>query len=260
VFTYSFGRPKGEALGKIVGDWLIFRLRKHVPVPLSSRQSFMNYFTHALNHLSDPYFMAGTAIPDWLSVVDRKVRFRPRQLEPWLGHDEADLARIAAGTLQHLNDDDWFHSTRGFTEVTSELTYRFRAALGADEQYHCGFLGHVGMELLLDGILMEMYPDKFEEYWRILDSVDAARIQNAVNRMARFPATRLAWFIDLFRREQFLRCYANDHALLSRLNQVLVRVKLCPVPAETVTVIAEGRSYVRGRLPDLLPPQHFSLP
>lgn len=220
----------------------------------------MNYFAHALNHLSRPYFLAGTAVPDWLSVADRKVRLRPRHLEPWLGHEEAGLAQVAAGTLQHLNDDDWFHSTRGFAEVTSELTGRFRKALGADEQFHCGFLGHVGMELLLDGILMETYPDQFEEYWRVLDSIDPAKVQNSVNRMARSPTRNLAWFIDLYRREQFLRCYLNDRSLLSRLNQVLVRVKLCPVPAETVLVIAEGRSFVRDRLPDLLPSQHFLLP
>ncbi|MBM4076677.1 MAG: hypothetical protein FJ267_13690, partial [Planctomycetes bacterium] len=119
----------------------------------------MNYFTHALNYLDRPYFMAGTAIPDWLSVVDRKVRFRPQHLVPWIDQSGTVRSELAAGTQQHLLDDAWFHSTRGFVEVTSELTSVFRKHLGVDEGFHCGFLGHVGMELLLDAALIQLYPN-----------------------------------------------------------------------------------------------------
>jgi hypothetical protein len=220
----------------------------------------MNYFAHALNHLDQPYFIAGTAVPDWLSVVDRKVRLRPRMLQPWLADADPIQSEIAAGTLRHLNDDDWFHATRGFVEVTEELTRSFRQSLGADEKYHCGFLGHVGMELLLDGVLMDLYPVRFEDYWRSLELIDAARVEVAVNRMAKFPAERLAWFIDLYRREQFLRAYENDRELLRRLNQVLSRVKLSPIPDEAVETIKFGRTLVRQRLTDLLPAEHFHLP
>lgn len=220
----------------------------------------MNYFTHALNHLDRPYYMAGTAIPDWLSVVDRKIRLRPRLLEPWLNSPDEIQSAVAAGALQHLKDDDWFHSTRGFFEVTSELTRLFRKQLGADNQFHCGFLGHVGMELILDGVLIDVYPDRFAQYWIQLETVDAVLVENAVNRMARSPTERLAWFIDLYRREQFLRGYARDQTLLRRLNQVMLRVKLVPIPDDAEEVIAIGRILVRQRLRDLLPEQYFSLP
>ena len=220
----------------------------------------MNYFTHALNHLDRPYFMAGTALPDWLSVIDRKVRLRPRLLEPWLNSSDEIQSAVAAGALRHLTDDDWFHSTRGFVEVTSELTLLFREQLGPDNRIPCGFLGHVGMELLLDGVLINRYPSQFEEYWNQLASVDPRLVEIAVNRMARFPTERLSWFIDLYRREQFLRCYTDDRSLLRRLNQVLLRVKLSPIPDEAEVVIRRGRLLVERRLCDLLPNERFSLP
>lgn len=220
----------------------------------------MNYFTHALNHLDRPYYMAGTAIPDWLSVVDRTIRLRPRLLEPWLNSPDEVQSAVAAGTLRHLTDDDWFHSTRGFFEVTTELTRLFRMRLGTDNQFHCGFLGHVGMELILDGVLMDLYPQRFEEYWMQLETVDAVLVESAVNRMARIPTERLAWFIDLYRREQFLRAYANDQSLLNRLNQVLLRVKLSPIPEVAEEVVTIGRMLVRQRLRDLLPEEYFLLP
>ena len=222
-------------------------------------KNLMNYFAHALNHIARPYFLAGTAIPDWLSAVDRKVRLRPRCLEPWLCCEDAVQSEIAAGALKHLTDDDWFHSTRGFVEVTSELTRLFRERLGPDERFHCGFLGHVGMELILDGVLMVRYPERFEEYWRGMEFVEPTIIESAVNRMAKIPTDRLAWFIDHYRREQFLRSYENDRTLLTRLNQALLRVKLSPIPLEAEEVVAVGRSLVTQRLRDLLPVEHFLL-
>jgi hypothetical protein len=220
----------------------------------------MNYFAHALNYLDQPYFMAGTALPDWLSVVDRKVRLRPRLLEPWRSSADELHASVAAGAMQHLDDDSWFHSTRGFVEVTSELTHLFRTQLGPDSPVHCGFLGHVGMELLLDSVLIERFPKQFETYWDQLQAVNPELIQAAVNQMARVPTDRLAWFIDLYRREQFLRCYLDDHKLLNRLNQVLMRVQLTPMPSEAEAAIRDGRQLVQRRWRDLLPEEHFCLP
>ena len=39
----------------------------------------MNYFAHGREFVDEPYFLAGTAVPDWLSVVDRPTRIRSRQ-------------------------------------------------------------------------------------------------------------------------------------------------------------------------------------
>lgn len=218
----------------------------------------MNYFTHAIHHLDRPYFAAATAIPDWLSVADRRVRLRPRQLEPWFESDDPIQAEVAAGAARHLHDDGWFHATRGFAEVTNELTLLFRNALGADDKYHCGFLGHVGMELLLDSVLIERHPEKIDRYYDLLGEVDPAQIQTAVNRMAKEPTERLAWFIDLFRQKQFLRDYSDDDRLLLRLNQVLQRVKLSPLPTEAIALLARAREIVRHRVDDLLPAEHFA--
>jgi hypothetical protein len=219
----------------------------------------MNYFAHALHHLDRPYFVAGTAVPDWLSVVDRKVRMRPRLLEPWLKSDDRIQSEIALGAAQHLHDDGWFHATRGFTEVTTELTHLFRFHLGADDKYNCGFLGHVGMELLLDAALMQRFPEEFDRYYAILGDVDPAVIEAAVNRMAKQPTDRLAWFIDLFRREQVLRDYSDDAQLLTRLNQVLVRVKLSPLPTIALGPLGRARTIVRQRIRELLPVEYFPL-
>ncbi|MBL8851778.1 MAG: hypothetical protein JNG89_19025, partial [Planctomycetaceae bacterium] len=93
----------------------------------------MNYFAHGLHHLDRPLFLAGTAVPDWMSVADRAVRVRPKLIEPLLSDESPDGVEIIAGMLRHFADDDWFHATPAFAITTAELTTRFAALVPDDD-------------------------------------------------------------------------------------------------------------------------------
>ena len=144
----------------------------------------MNYFAHALPFLDRPYFVAGTAVPDWLAVADRKVRLRSKHAEAFLDDADPCVAEVAAGILQHLRDDAQFHATRAFAETSLELTARVRDALGGETGLRPAFLGHLLVELLLDAALVADDPGRLTAYYRVLDEVDAQRVEAAVNRMA----------------------------------------------------------------------------
>lgn len=217
----------------------------------------MNYFAHAIRFLDRPWFLAGTAVPDWLSAADRRVRLRHKQVEPWCQHAEHPVAELAAGIRQHLDDDGWFHATRGFAEVTAELAGRFRAAVGTGDGFRCGFLGHIVTEMLIDAVLIDDDPDLLQEYHAALAAVDPRTVETLINRMSAVPTDRLAGFIQLFQQERILEDYRDSARLAWRLNQVLRRVKLVPLPASAIRVLEEGRSLIRERLADLLPPERF---
>ena len=170
---------------------------------------------------------------------------------------ESDVRQVAEGAAQHLHDDAWFHSTAGFQEVTSELSRRFRSALGPDHPLPCGFLGHVVTELLLDAALIEREPSRLGDYYDRLAGVDPQRVEVAVNQMARGATQRLSRFIPLFVMDRFLYDYARDESLLARLNRVLHRVKLTPLPATALDVLQAARPYVRARWNDLLPVDRY---
>lgn len=222
----------------------------------------MNYFAHGIRYIDRPYFLAGTAIPDWLNVADRSVRMRSRLVEPFaqaeqLGPDgeplEAEQREIAAGVLQHLDDDRWFHATPVFSLVTARLGRMFRELLGPDDGFRPGFLGHIVMELLLDAALIERHPGLLDRYYEALDVIDADLVQSTVNRMARNSTDRLATMIPMFVEVQFLRDYAADDRLLHRLNQVMRRIKLQSLPDQTERVLREGRQLVAQHAGQLLP-------
>lgn len=219
----------------------------------------MNYLAHALRYFDRPEFMVGTAVPDWLSVVDRRVRMRPKLVEPWTTHADFQLAEIAGGIAQHLWDDGWFHATRGFAEVTSQLAMMFRNAVGPGDGFRCGFLGHIVTEMLIDGVLIDEDPRRLNDYHAVLDQVDPQLVEHVVNRISVKPTNRLASFIELYRREKILESYQDSQRLLVRLNQVLRRVKLIPLPETAIRVLDEGRVLIGQRLADLLPAEHFAV-
>lgn len=220
----------------------------------------MNFFAHGFHFLDRPHLLAGTALPDWLSVADRGVRLRPRRVEPFRDHDDPVVAGLARGVLRHVHDDVWFHRSAAFYEVNGELTRRIREAFHDEPGYRYTFLGHVLAELLLDAALMETHPDELNEYYAVVNALDTERVQAAVNVMAKRPTRRLAMLIERFGTVQFLRDYLDDERLLYRLNQVMNRVKLKPLPDAMTVVIRESRETLRRQRTALLPPEHFGQP
>jgi len=218
----------------------------------------MNYLAHALRFLDRPYFVAGACLPDLLSVADRGTRLRSRHVAPLIDVAEPDDAELYRGVLQHLADDDWFHSTRGFAEVTGEVAVLFRRAIGTGHPTPCSFLGHVVMEMLLDSVLIEQHPEALPRFYEAMHSIDPVRVQAAVNRSARQPTERLAPLIPRFNAERFLFDYQTPEGLAWRLNQVLKRVKLTPLDVSAIAAISAGRVVISERLSDLLPPERYS--
>jgi len=212
----------------------------------------MNYFAHALPFLDQPYFLAGTGVPDWMTVADRPARLRSRHAELFQGDADPCVAAVAGGVLQHLRDDAHFHGTRAFAETSLELAVRVRDALAAEPGMRPAFLGHLLVELLLDDALIAEQPDRLTEYYRILGEVDPALVEAAVNRMLPRPTHRLAVFIALFYRERILWNYREDDTLLMRLNQIMRRVRLAPLPDEFAALLPAARKLVSARKDALL--------
>ena len=137
----------------------------------------MNYFAHACPFLGDPYFMAGTCVPDWLTVVDRRVRVKRLRAEPLAGDADRQTALVAGGIVQHLRDDARFHETRAFAELALQLTVAARDRLGAEAGFRPSFLGHILVEVLLDASLIADDPQRLETYYREIQSVDGRRVR-----------------------------------------------------------------------------------
>jgi len=216
------------------------------------RFSFVNYLSHGFRFIDDPYVLAGTAVPDWLSVADRRVRARAARAQPLIDDSDSRVASVARGIVQHHHDDGWFHNTDAFNNVCWEVTVLCRSALPPDEGFRPSFLGHILVEILLDAELAAADPGVLDRYYAALDQLDPLAVQSAVNQIAAVPTDRLVWFIERFCQERFLWDYADDVKLLFRLNQVMRRVRLSPLPDLLQTVLPAARQLVSARSTELL--------
>lgn len=215
----------------------------------------MNYFAHGYRWLDRPWLLAGTAVPDWLGTADRSWRLRRARVEPFANGDGSARSEVAAGIVQHLDDDRWFHEAEAFRRTSARLADGFREVAPTEEGHRPGFLGHLATEMLLDAVLIERDPSRLDRYYEALTSVDPLAVQASVNEFAAGPGTeRLAPFIGRFLETRFLRDYADLGTLRVRLGQVLSRVGLPPLPASAEAVLARGRTQVRARRRWLAPP------
>jgi hypothetical protein len=214
----------------------------------------MNYFAHGFRFVDDPYFLAGTAVPDWLSVVDRRVRVRPKDaLAAAAAAGEGPAARIAGGVARHHADDARFHTTDAFSDLSLEFTVAIRDLLPPDDGLRPSFLGHILVELLLDSVLIEERPGLVDAYYQSMQEVEGRIVEEAVNGMSSKQTERLGPFIPLFTRERFLCDYSDDAKLHRRLNQVMVRVGLERLPETFCELLPAARRAVRERRAELLP-------
>ncbi|MEM8733862.1 MAG: hypothetical protein AAGG44_06565 [Planctomycetota bacterium] len=214
----------------------------------------MNYLAHAYQFLDEPFFAAGTALPDWMSVIDRKNRARRQYAEPVTTHEDPDIAAFARGCVQHHDDDRWFHSNPIFIQMSTEFAVEIRLLLEEGLGHQAGFLGHISVELLMDAILCERDTELLQRYYDNLHSLSATKMEEAANAICRKPVHTLTTLIPLFIKERFLADYHDDELLRMRLNGVMKRVRLPQLPTEIIAWLGTARPRVRERLDDLLSP------
>lgn len=212
----------------------------------------MNYFTHGRRFVNDAYFVVGTAIPDLLRVVDRRNRVRGVRAQPLAQQGSGPAKSIANGVLQHLHDDQWFHGTRTFVELSLDFSRQIREVLGPDDSFRPSFVGHVLVELLLDSALHEDCPALLDDYYRAMSAVNPTLVAEITSGIANSPASGLIPMIPRFCSERFLYDYAEDGKLLWRLNMVMRRVGLPELPQAFCGLLPEARRTVRLRKTDLL--------
>lgn len=203
----------------------------------------MNYLAHALAFLDDRqshtgWQVAGTSLPDWLRVVDKKARLRPDVLDAVHIGDDVRFEALRDGARRHHDDDLRFHADHTFDVVASDLAARLRAL---DAGLRASTLGHVLVEMLLDATLMAARPGLIERYYDVIDDLDEATIAAFARRATGRPLEHAEHLIDRFRRSRFLLAYQHDDGLLECLVGVCRRAGLQPPPPSSLALIATAR-------------------
>ncbi|MCA9179118.1 MAG: hypothetical protein KDB14_31865 [Planctomycetales bacterium] len=227
----------------------------------------MNFLSHAYRHLNRadslatgrfgpslerPYFLAGTAVPDWLSVLDRRIRAHSSAARPYLNHGNHAVRDLAGGVIQHHADDRWFHRSRAFMELNLRFTGWVKQVLPNDRGFRTGFLGHILVELLLDAEMSHRQPTLLDRYYATIERLEPQAIADGVSQITGKDASGLAHVVTRFCHERFLDDYVDDDRLLLRLNHVMARVGLRLLPDSIQSIFGAARATVANHYDALL--------
>ena len=133
-----------------------------------------------------------------------------------------------------------------------ELAVQLRDELPGDAGFRPTFVGHILIEMLLDSLTIRDQPDLAERYYLSIGEAGAENIQRCVNQITGKPTDRLAAVIERFVKIAFLYDYRDVERLLFRLNQVMNRVGLEPLPQSLLGWLPEAEKLVESRRDALL--------
>ena len=223
----------------------------------------MNYLSHAFRFLDQPEFAMGTQVPDFLNMVDRKVRARRKLARQYVQHDDPFLAKLAAGVVQHHDDDHDFHGSLVFTRLNHQLADFLRQQRPDERGMRSWFVGHIAVEMLLDWSLSSRFPELRDDLYDIYRETDPAKLRLAIEQITGKSAPRVEKMHAVFLRERFLYDYDTDDGILYRINRIVERVGLEPHDAADTFLMAEARRLVdnhwQALLEDLQPPPALAL-
>lgn len=205
----------------------------------------MNFLCHALPYHNRPIVAICTGMPDFLSVIDRKIRARGRMAAPFLDSDDAVMRDVASGITAHIDDDRWFHGGETFARLNLEFAVALRDLLPGDSGFRPTFLGHILIEMLLDANYLLQDRAIVDRYYALFATAPSMQIQECVNQITGKPTDQIASTIDRFADVGFLYDYAENDSLLMRLNQVMKRVGLDQLPDTLLDWLPTARQQVR---------------
>ena len=201
----------------------------------------MNYFAHGRSSLDRPWVLAGTALPDWLRIADRRARLREEHLVAWT---DPRGAQMATGVRCHLAEDRVFHQAPTFVALCRRITDDLRG-LDPLPRFRSSVVAHVLVEMLLDAALDAAEPGAFGRYYEALEGIEVAGLVEPVERaLGPEVATRLGEAFERFRRSRFLPSYRTDQGMIGSLAGVMRRVPLGPLPDRFPERLPDYRRWV----------------
>ena len=214
----------------------------------------MNYLAHGRESLDHPFLLAGTALPDWLRVLERRLKVSEDQVGRALESGEEDVVAMARGARRHHQDDRWFHRNAVFVELSARVTLLLRECVTAAPGYRPSFLAHLLVELLLDAGLQKRHPPLLECYYSSLGGLGSGRVVEVAEAILERALPGLERLFRAFCEQRFLEDYTQDERLVFRVDQVLARVGLPRLPQELMGLLPELRGMVDAEQRRLLTP------
>lgn len=189
----------------------------------------MNFLSHfyfdRYNH-SDPDRTMGMVLPDLVKNAKKEWCLRPEK-QPHLFNGDKKLHSILEGWKRHLAVDLYFHSSDFFCDHTRNIRTLIVPVL-KDAVVRPSFVAHIGLELMLDSLLLTENAINTGDFYKALAEADrnSLAVFLALNNIAD-PAPFFS-FLDDFIRSEYLNSYRQTDQLIYAIGRICMRLWLNP--------------------------------
>ncbi|MBB6497898.1 hypothetical protein [Pedobacter cryoconitis] len=188
----------------------------------------MNFLSHFYfeRQNSSAYVVMGVVLPDLIKNADKDWNLNP-QKDEYLFRDVPDYADLLRGWKRHLEVDRIFHSSDFFKEQTANLKQLILPALqtGPVKPF---FLAHIGLELILDHLLLTQDFVDTSQFYRQLSAAHTQSLAGFLKFAGLPDQGRFDHFLDKFISSEYLFSYEKIEHITYALNRICMRLWLNP--------------------------------
>lgn len=188
-----------------------------------------------MNFLSHFYFdrqndntetVLGIVLPDLIKNAWKDVNLYPLK-ERHLFTGDVKLLSILEGWERHLGVDAVFHSSSFFREQTAGLKQQLLPFLDGSPVKPF-FLAHIGLELLLDHLLVEDQAVNVGRFYELLTIVDRETTAIFLKKCGVTETARFFAFLNGFISSRYLLSYQKLENITYALNRICMRLWMAP--------------------------------
>lgn len=184
----------------------------------------MNFLSHYYFERNNPnhYVVMGVVLPDLIKNADKFWNIHP-QKTPALYQTQESLRSILRGWQKHLEVDNYFHTSEFFKTETANLKKLILPCVTAGPVKPF-FLAHIGLELMLDHLLLHSGMINIETFYQQLHQANNNSLSDFLSK-ADIPDQHIFnTFLDDFLQSRYLFSYQKLHNISYALNRICMRV------------------------------------
>jgi acyl carrier protein phosphodiesterase len=184
-----------------------------------------------MNFLSHYYFdrtnddasvVMGTVLPDLIKNAAREANLYPQKNE-FLFKGNTDEENLLLGWKRHLAVDLFFHSSDFFLEKTTELKQLIKPIV-ENTAVRPSFLAHIGLELLLDHLLVEHNLIQVNHFYDKLNSVKKEPLSDFLEHCNLKNPEVFFNFLGKFISSKYLLSYQKLENISYAMNRICMRL------------------------------------
>ncbi len=184
----------------------------------------MNFLSHYYfdRTSNNAHVVMGTVLPDLIKNAAREANLYPQKNE-FLFKGNLDEEQLLFGWKRHLAVDLIFHSSNFFLEKTPELKQLIKPIV-ENTAVRPSFLAHIGLELLLDHLLVEHNLVQVNHFYDQLNAVKKESLRDFLEHCNLKTPDVFFNFLEKFISSKYLLSYQKLENISYALNRICMRL------------------------------------